>query len=132
PSGMYSERPENPEARIAELKALIDEIHKRDMGVVLDVVYNHTALVSIFEDLMPGYYHFMDEEGNPKTGYGGGKLGTTHEMTRKMMIDSITYWVDEFKVDGFRFDLMGDLDAESVQIAYDEAKKLNPNLIMLG
>ncbi|QHA93579.1 pullulanase [Bacillus sp. N1-1] len=132
PSGMYSERPEDPEARIAELKALIDEIHKRDMGVVLDVVYNHTALVSIFEDLMPGYYHFMDEEGNPKTGYGGGKLGTTHEMTRKMMINSITYWVDEFKVDGFRFDLMGDLDAESVQIAYDEAKKLNPNLIMLG
>ncbi|MFP3359174.1 alpha-amylase family glycosyl hydrolase, partial [Planococcus sp. SIMBA_143] len=61
-----------------------------------------------------------------------GKLGTTHEMTRKMMIDSITYWVDEFKVDGVRVDLMGDLDAESVQIAYDEAKKFNPNLIMLG
>lgn len=132
PSGMYSERPEDPEARIAELKALINEIHERDMGVVLDVVYNHTALVSIFEDLMPGYYHFMDEEGNPKTGYGGGKLGTTHEMTKKVMIDSITYWVDEFKVDGFRFDLMGDLDAKSVQEAYDEAKNLNPDLIMLG
>ncbi|WP_241657097.1 pullulanase [Halobacillus salinus] len=131
-SGMYSERPQDPEARIAEFKQLIKEIHKRKMGVVLDVVYNHTAKVSILEDLVPDYYHFMDEKGQTKTGYGGGKVGTTHEMSRKLMVDSIKYWVDEFKVDGFRFDLMGDLDAESVQKAYDEAKKLNPDILMLG
>ncbi|MBA2176507.1 pullulanase [Halobacillus locisalis] len=131
-SGMYSERPQDPEARIEEFKQLVKEIHKRKMGVVLDVVYNHTAKVSILEDLVPNYYHFMDEEGQTKTGYGGGKVGTTHEMSRKLMVDSIKYWVDEFKIDGFRFDLMGDLDAESVQAAYDEAQKLNPNILMLG
>ncbi|WP_057913661.1 pullulanase [Peribacillus muralis] len=131
-SGMYSERPQDPEERIAEFKHLIKEIHKRKMGVILDVVYNHTAKVSILEDLVPGYYHFMDEEGGVKVGYGGGKVGTTHEMSRKLMIDSIKYWVDEFKVDGFRFDLMGDLDAKSVQMAYEEAKALNPDILMLG
>ncbi|MFD2924307.1 pullulanase [Halobacillus naozhouensis] len=132
PTGMYSEQPKDPKARIAELKNLINEIHKRDMGVILDVVYNHTAKVSILEDLVPNYYHFMDEEGNPKVGYGGGKVGTTHAMSRKLMVDSIKYLVDEFKVDGFRFDLMGDLDAKSVQIAYNEAEKLNPNILMIG
>ncbi|WP_231572527.1 pullulanase-associated domain-containing protein, partial [Halobacillus sp. BBL2006] len=131
-SGMYSERPKDPEARIAEFKQLVKEIHKRKMGVILDVVYNHTAKVSILEDLVSDYYYFEDEEGNTKVGYGGGKVGTTHYMSRKLMVDSIKYWTEEFKVDGFRFDLMGDLDAESVQTAYDEAKKINPNILMLG
>ena len=53
-------------------------------------------------------------------------------MTRKLIIDSITYWVDEYKVDGFRFDLMGDLDADTIQMAYDAAKNLNPNIVMIG
>ncbi|WP_235864067.1 pullulanase [Sutcliffiella halmapala] len=132
PSGMYSENPDDAALRIAELKELIHEIHKRDMGVVLDVVYNHTAKVSLFEDLVPNYYHFMDANGEAKTSFGGGRLGTTHEMARKVLVDSITYWVDEYKVDGFRFDMMGDHDAESIQIAYDKAKALNPNIIMIG
>ncbi|MBM7553161.1 pullulanase [Thalassobacillus pellis] len=131
-SGMYSERPEDPEARIAEFKQLIKEIHKRKMGVILDVVYNHTAKVSILENIMPDYYHFMNEKGETKTGYGGGKVGTTHQMSRKLMVDSVKYWVKEFKVDGFRFDLMGDLDAESVQTAYNEARKINPDILMIG
>ena len=132
PEGMYSTDPTNPEARIRELKELIDGIHQRGMGVILDVVYNHTAKMEIFEDIVPGYYHFMDAEGNPKSSYGGGRLGTTHAMTRKLIIDSITYWVDEYKVDGFRFDLMGDMDAETVQLAYDAARALNPNVLMIG
>jgi secreted pullulanase len=132
PEGMYSEDPTDPEIRIKELKELINEIHKRGMGVILDVVYNHTAKMGIFENIVPGYYHFLDAEGNPKSSYGGGRLGTTHAMTRKLIIDSITYWVDEYKVDGFRFDLMGDMDAETVQIAYDAAKELNPNIVMIG
>ena len=131
-SGMYSEDPTDPEKRIAEFKNLINEIHKRDMGVILDVVYNHTARVGIFEDLVPSYYHFMDADGTPRSSFGGGRLGTTHEMARRILVDSITYWVDEYKVDGFRFDMMGDHDAESIQIAFDKAKKLNPNIIMIG
>ncbi|SEH83253.1 pullulanase, type I [Halobacillus karajensis] len=131
-SGMYSELPQDPGERIREFKRLVNEIHKRKMGVILDVVYNHTAKVSILEDLVPNYYHYMDDEGKAKVSYGGGRVGTTHEMSRKLMVDSIKYWVEEFKVDGFRFDLMGDLDAESVQLAYEEAKAINPDILMLG
>lgn len=131
-TGMYSEDPTDPELRIREFKKLIKEIHKRDMGVILDVVYNHTARVSIFEDLVPNYYHFMDADGTSRTSFGGGRLGTTHKMARRVLVDSILYWVDEFKVDGFRFDMMGDHDAESIQEAFDRAKELNPNILMIG
>ena len=62
-SGMYSTDPSNPQKRIEEFKNLVNEIHKRGMGVVLDVVYNHTANVDIFEDIEPNYYHFMDADG---------------------------------------------------------------------
>jgi secreted pullulanase len=131
-TGMYSENPEDPAKRIEEFKNLIDEIHDRGMGVILDVVYNHTARVHIFEDLEPNYYPFMDADGTSRTSFGGGRLGTTHEMARRILVDSITYWVEEYKVDGFRFDMMGDHDAESIQIAFDEAKELNPNILMIG
>lgn len=131
-TGMYSEDVQDPSLRIKEFKNLVDEIHERGMGVILDVVYNHTARTHIFEDLEPNYYHFMDEKGNTKTSFGGGRLGTTHEMARRILVDSIIYWTEEFMVDGFRFDMMGDHDAESIQIAYDKAKELNPKTLFLG
>ena len=131
-TGMYSSDPKNPEKRIAEFKNLVNEIHKRGMGAILDVVYNHTANVDIFEDLEPNYYHFMDADGTPRTSFGGGRLGTTHYMSKRVMVDSIKYLVDTYKVDGFRFDMMGDHDAASIEEAYKAARALNPNLIMLG
>ena len=131
-TGMYSSDPKNPEKRIAEFKKLINEIHKRGMGAILDVVYNHTAKVDLFEDLEPNYYHFMDADGTPRTSFGGGRLGTTHHMTKRLLVDSIKYLVDTYKVDGFRFDMMGDHDAASIEEAYKAARALNPNLIMLG
>ncbi|TCD46706.1 pullulanase [Streptococcus sp. X16XC17] len=131
-TGMYSEDATNPELRIQEFKNLVNEIHKRNMGVVLDVVYNHTAKTAIFEDLEPNYYHFMTADGTPKESFGGGRLGTTHHMSRRVLVDSIKYLVNEFKVDGFRFDMMGDHDAASIEAALKEAQKLNPNIIMLG
>ena len=131
-TGMYSSDPKNPEKRIAEFKNLINEIHKRGMGAILDVVYNHTSKVDIFEDLEPNYYHFMDADGTPRTSFGGGRLGTTHHMTKRLLVDSIKYLVDTYKVDGFRFDMMGDHDAASIEEAYKAARALNPNLIMLG
>ena len=131
-TGMYSSDPKNPEKRIAEFKNLINEIHKRGMGAILDVVYNHTAKVDIFEDLEPNYYHFMDADGTPRTSFSGGRLGTTHHMTKRLLVDSIKYLVDTYKVDGFRFDMMGDHDAASIEEAYKAARALNPNLIMLG
>ena len=131
-SGMYSEDPKDPEKRIEEFEELIDAIHQRGLGVILDVVFNHTAREHIFEDLEPNYYHFMDADGTPRTSFGGGRLGTTHAMARRILVDSVTHWVKKYKVDGFRFDMMGDHDAESIQIAYDEAKELNPNILMIG
>ncbi len=130
--GMYSENPENPELRIKELKGLVKAIHEKGMGVTLDVVYNHTAALHFLEDIVPGYYHFMDSKGVAKESYGGGRPGSTHAMTRKLIVDSIVYWTKEFKVDGFRYDLMGDLDGETIQIAYNEAKKINPQLLKVG
>ncbi|MBB5172466.1 pullulanase [Texcoconibacillus texcoconensis] len=131
-TGMYSEDPDDAEKRIEEFKKLIDEIHDRGMGVILDVVYNHTAREHLFEDLEPNYYHFMDADGTSRISFGGGRLGTTHEMARRILVDSVMYWVEEFKVDGFRFDMMGDQDAETIQKAYDKAKEANPNIVMIG
>ena len=131
-TGMYSRNPKDPEKRIAEFKNLINEIHKRGMGAILDVVYNHTAKVDIFEDIEPNYYHFMDADGTPRTSFGGGRLGTTHYMSKRVLVDSIKYLVETYKVDGFRFDMMGDHDAASIEEAYKAARALNPNLIMLG
>ncbi|MBM7636290.1 pullulanase [Streptococcus saliviloxodontae] len=131
-SGMYSSDPSDPSKRIEEFKQLVNEIHKRGMGVILDVVYNHTALLDIFEDIEPNYYHFMDADGSPRTSFGGGRLGTTHYMSRRVLVDSINYLVDTYKVDGFRFDMMGDHDATSIEMAYESAKQRNPNIIMLG
>lgn len=132
PEGIYSLDPTDPELRIKELKELVQAIHEVGMGVTLDVVYNHTARLSFFEDIVPGYYHFMDSAGVPKESYGGGRPGSTHAMVRKLIVDSIVYWTDEYKVDGFRYDLMGDLDGETIQITYEEARKLNPNIHMVG
>ena len=131
-TGMYSEDPSNPELRVVEFKNLVNEIHKRGMGIILDVVYNHTASVSIFEDLEPNYYHFMNADGSSRTSFGGGRLGTSHLMSRRVLIDSILYMVAEYKVDGFRFDMMGDHDAQTIQIAFERSKKLNPNILMIG
>ncbi|MBZ4683494.1 MAG: alkaline amylopullulanase [Fusobacteriales bacterium] len=132
PEGMYSENPKDPALRIKELKELIQAIHDKGMGVTLDVVYNHTANSEIFERLVPGYYGFLNADGTPKTSFGGLQMGTTHAMTRKLVVDSIKYWTKEFKVDGFRFDMMGNLDAETVQMAYNEAAKLNPKTLFIG
>ncbi|TVP89649.1 pullulanase [Alkalibacterium sp.] len=131
-TGMYSEDPTDPAKRIEEFKQLVKAIHDKGMGVTLDVVYNHTNKTHIFEDLEPHYYHFMDRDGTARESFGGGRMGTTHAMARRILVDSITHWVKEYKVDGFRFDMMGDHDAESIQLAYDAASELNPSVLMIG
>lgn len=102
------------------------------MGVIFDVVYNHTARTYLFEDLEPNYYHFMNADGTARESFGGGRLGTTHAMSRRILVDSIAYLTREFKVDGFRFDMMGDHDAAAIEQAFKAAKAINPNTIMIG
>lgn len=131
-TGMYSANAADPALRIQEFKDLVAAIHARGMGVILDVVYNHTAQLGIFEELQPHYYHFMDEDGQARTSFGGGRLASTHAMTRRLMIESIAYLLDVYKVDGFRFDMMGDHDAEALDQISRIAQAINPQALILG
>ena len=129
PSGMYSSDPMNPILRINELKTLINEIHKQGMGVILDVVYNHTANNNVLGDSgIQGYYY----RSTSNNGAGSNDVNSQAKMVRKLIVDSIAYWVGEYKVDGFRFDLMGVLDTQTLKAAYGAATALNPKVVFLG
>ncbi|WEK54490.1 MAG: pullulanase [Candidatus Cohnella colombiensis] len=131
PDGAYSEDATDPTLRVEELKGLIDEIHKRGMGVILDVVYTHMAKKEFLNDIVPNYYAWQDSNGNFIGGFGNN-LATNHKMAEKLMVDSVKYWFDEYKIDGMRWDMMGDATYEAVQKAYDTAEALNPNALFIG
>ncbi len=129
PTGMYSAAPNDPTARINELKTLVNEIHKQGMGVILDVVYNHTANNAVLADTgLQGYYY----RSTSRNGAGSQDVRSEAKMVRKLIVDSVSYWVREYKVDGFRFDLMGVLDTQTLKDAYASAQALNPHTIFLG
>ncbi len=129
PTGMYSSDPATPATRINELKTLINEIHKQGMGVILDVVYNHTANNNVLGDAgIQGYYY----RASSRNGAGSQDVKSEAKMVRKLIVDSIVHWVGEYKVDGFRFDLMGVQDTQTIQAAYNAAKALNPNVVFVG
>lgn len=131
-SGMYATDPKDPVTRVKEFKQLVAAIHERGMGVILDVVYNHTAKIEILEDIQPNYYYFMDRNGKPKGSFGGGQVGSTHRMTRRLIVDSLVYLTDTYKVDGFRFDMMGNLDLDTLTQAYGKVSELNPQTLWIG
>lgn len=131
PDGAYSENPRDAELRVKELKMMIDAIHDAGMGVVLDVVYTHMAKASMLNDIVPNYYAFQDANGNFLGGFGNN-LATSHKMAEKLMVDSVKYWFDEYKIDGMRFDMMGDATYPSIQNAYDAAAEINPNALFIG
>jgi len=131
PDGAYSENPADPELRIKELKAMIHAIHEADMGVVLDVVYTHMAKADFLNDIVPNYYAFQDANGNFIGGFGNN-LATNRKMAEKLMVDSVKYWFEEYKIDGMRWDMMGDATYEAVQHAYDAAAAINPNALFIG
>ena len=131
PDGAYSEKPEDPTARIAEFKELVAAIHAAGMGVVLDVVYTHMAKASFLNDIVPDYYFFSDANGS-FLGDFGNNLATNRRMAARLLIDSVTYWFNEFKIDGMRFDMMGDATHEAIQAAYNAAAAINPQALFLG
>lgn len=135
PSGIYSTDASSPYDRINELKKCIDMIHKAGLGVVMDVVYNHVFAPDTFpyEILCPGYIYIYNREGI-RTNYSGCKddVNSSKKMIRKFILDSILYWAKEYKIDGFRMDLMGILDFETVNDVALELKDLNPNIILYG
>ncbi|AGB41597.1 pullulanase, type I [Halobacteroides halobius DSM 5150] len=133
PEGWYSLNPDKPHQRIREVKRLIKELHKAGIGVILDVVYNHTAEVEIFENIVPYYYYRRHEKISLTNGSGcGNDTASERKMMRKLMIDSTTYWTKEYHVDGFRFDLMGLHDEETMTKLVNDIKGINPSALIYG
>ena len=135
PEGSYSTDPYHGEVRIKELKEAIMSLHNNEIGVIMDVVYNHTANSenSDLNILMPNYYYRTNKEGVFYNGSAcGNELASERHMVRKMIMDSVIYWAKEYKLDGFRFDLMGVLDIETMNRIHEELSKINPNIILYG
>lgn len=133
PEGWYSLKPRNPQSRIKELKSLIKALHDAGIGVILDVVYNHTAVTDIFEDIVPYYYYRRDENGEFTSGSGcGNDTASRRDMVRKLIIDSATYWTEEYHIDGFRFDLMGLHDETTMKKVANAVRAINPDIILHG
>jgi pullulanase len=135
PEGSYSTNPANPYSRIIELKQLIDQIHSLGLRVIMDVVYNHVYIRenSSFEKVVPGYYFRHNEIGLPSNGTGvGNDIASERKMVRKFIVDSISYWLQEYQIDGFRFDLMGILDVETIQEVRKVCDRLSKGTIIIG
>ena len=121
PEGWFSSDATNPYTRILELKELINELHNNKIGVILDVVYNHSFSVETFENLAPGCYFRLDENLNISKHTGAGPtIESRRWAVRKLIIDSLKHYVEFYKVDGFRFDLMSFMDHETIRLIRHE------------
>ena len=135
PEGSYSSDPKNPTARITELKAAIQSMHNQGLRVNMDVVYNHVYTASNFsqELIVPGYWFRTDESGNLTNGSGcGNDVASERPMVRKFIVDSVKYWASEYNMDGFRFDLMGLMDIQTINEVSAALKKIDPTIIIIG
>lgn len=135
PEGSFSTNPFDAEVRIKEFKTMIKTFHDSGIGVILDVVYNHTGRTesSNFNLENPGYYYRFKEDGSYSDAAAcGNETASEREMMRKFMIESVKYWTSEYHLDGFRFDLMGIHDIETMNLLAAEVKKINPNAIIYG
>ncbi|SHE74363.1 pullulanase [Marinitoga hydrogenitolerans DSM 16785] len=136
PDGFYSINPFDPNSRIKEVKEMVKKLHENNIRVILDVVYNHTAVVgegSAFDQTVPYYYYRTDEKGNYTNGSGvGNEIATERPMVRKFIVDSVKYWAKEYHVDGFRFDLMGLIDKKTMNEISKELHKIDPNILLYG
>jgi pullulanase len=135
PEGSYSSDPNKGDVRIKEFKRMVKAFHDNSIGVILDVVFNHTAIYdnSVFNLEVPGYYYRHLEDGTPSNASAcGNELASDRKMMRKFIIETVSYWAREYHVDGFRFDLMAVLDVETMNQVTDALKAINPNIIIYG
>ncbi len=135
PEGSYSTRPDVPAIRIRELKQLIQAFHRQGLRVIMDVVYNHTALgkTGNFNILVPGYYYRTLPDGSFSDASAcGNETASDAPMFRKFMMESLEYWVREFHIDGFRFDLMGIHDKETMNLISRRLHQLKPDILLHG
>ena len=135
PEGWYSTDPSDPYARINELKEMIDTLHKNNISVVMDVVYNHVNDAEKFpyEQIVPGYSFHVDKQGM-LTSVSGCKndIASHRKMIRKLILDNVMYWASEYKIDGFRFDLMGLIDFETMNELRQELEDFDEKIIVYG
>ncbi len=135
PEGSYSSDPYNGSTRIRELKTMIQAFHNNGLRVVMDVVYNHTGLTekANFNQLVPGYYYRHKRDGSFSDATAcGNETASELPMMRKFIIESLLYWVNEYHIDGFRFDLMGVHDIETMNQAAAALKAVKPDILLYG
>ena len=135
PEGSYATNAEDPATRIIQFKELIKAFHSNGLRVVMDVVYNHTMLAenSNFNQLVPGYYYREKEDGSFSNATAcGNETASERPMMRKFMVESVLYWVNEYHVDGFRFDLMGVHDIATMNLIATELRKIKPDILLYG
>lgn len=135
PEGSYASQANDPYNRINELKQVIDTYHKDKLGIVMDVVYNHVDVYKKFpyEILVPGYSFRVDKQEIMTDFSGcGNDLNTRMPMIRKLIIDSLMIWMKDYKMDGFRFDLMGLIDLETMNILAEKLTSINPDILLYG
>ncbi|MFH0983224.1 MAG: type I pullulanase [Planctomycetota bacterium] len=132
PEGWFATTPDG-DARIREFKRTVQTLHHRGLGVVMDVVYNHTSSRATFELTAPGYCFRMKPDGSLWNGSGcGNEVASEHPMVRKFIIDSLVFWATEYGIDGFRFDLMGLIDLETMLAIRDRLRQINPSVLLYG
>ena len=135
PDGSYSTDPYKPDVRIREFKQIVQALHKAGIRVVLDVVYNHTFNTSDsnFERTVPGYFYRQRPDGTYADGSAcGNETASNRPMMRKYMIESVLHWINEYHIDGFRFDLMGIHDIETMNEIRAAIDKIDPSIFMYG
>ena len=135
PEGSYSTNPSDPATRIREMKEMVQAMHKAGIGVVMDVVYNHTAENdgSNFELTAPGYYHRHWNDGKYSDASAcGNETASDLKQMQDYIVNSVKYWAKEYHIDGFRFDLMAIHDTETMNRVARELKEINPNIIIYG
>lgn len=136
PESDYGTVPEDPVQTIRELKQTIQTLHENGIRVILDVVYNHTSITghpSPYEQAVPWYYFRTTDDGALRNDPGtGNSIADERPMVRKFIVDSLLYWVEEYKVDGFRFDLVGTHQPETVRAIVEELREIRPDLTLYG
>ena len=135
PEGSYSTDPYNGEVRVKELKQTVKALHESNINVVMDVVYNHVYAAEsfCFNQIVPQYFSRVNADGSYSNGSGcGNDTASERSMVKKYIVDSVKYWADEYHIDGFRFDLVGLIDTETINQIVEEVHATHPDVIFYG
>lgn len=134
PEGSYAVSPYDGAVRIQEMKQMVLALHSRGIGVIMDVVFNHTYRRddSNLQKIVPGYYYRSDETGYTNGSGCGNEVVSDRPMVQKLIVDSLIYWAKEYHIDGFRFDLMGVLDIDTMNVIAERLKEIRPDVYLYG